>query len=56
MTFHVLYNDCHLEADTERERQRGEGKGTKRRGRNREGGEFGGLEWLRSPLILASIN
>lgn len=22
MTFHVLYNDCHLEADMERERER----------------------------------
>lgn len=29
MTFHVLYNDCHLEADTEREIQRGDGKETK---------------------------
>ena len=50
MTFHVLYNDCHLEADTERERQSGEGKETKRRG----GGE-GGVS-LRSLLIPAITN
>lgn len=45
MTFHVLYNDCHLEAGTGRE---GEGKETKKRGRKR--GE-GGPKWPGSPLI-----
>lgn len=45
MTFHVLYNDCHLEADVEREsvretaQQRGERKrGGERGGRREEGG------------------
>lgn len=44
MTFHVLYNDCHLEADMERERESGEG--TKRRGRRGVGGHSEGRNGL----------
>lgn len=37
MTFHVPYNDCHLEAHMkrERERERDEGRGRRRKGNNR---------------------
>lgn len=44
MTFHVLYNDCHLEADMERECERDratEGRAKRDEGRGR-GGEKGG--------------
>lgn len=51
MTFHVLYNDCHLEADTERKtegrRKSDKGEGLK---------EGGGREWLRSPLSPTRVN
>lgn len=40
MTFHVLYNDCHLEADTGRERKGGRGGGGKRD--KKEGQKEGG--------------
>lgn len=39
MTFHVLYNDCHLEADTEREKE-GRGERDKKKGW-KEGGVGG---------------
>lgn len=42
---------------TQRERKtEGRRKRDKKEGQKQGGEEFGGLEWLRSPLILASIN
>ena len=60
MTFHVRYNDCHLEADMERERgwerdgaieervKRDGGRGRRREKR----GQSGDGKWFRSPLVL----
>lgn len=56
MTFHVRYNDCHLEADMEREGAT-EGRVNRDQGRGRRGEESGtirGGKWLGSPLVLTS--
>lgn len=43
MTFHVRYNDCHLEADMEREGERGRATEEKEeRAKKMEGGAEGG--------------
>lgn len=58
MTFHVRYNDCHLEADMEREgaRDRATEERVKKDGgsgrRREKRGTISGWKWLRSPLVL----
>lgn len=56
MTFHVRYNDCHLEADMEREGERdratGEWKEIEGGAEGGRKGEITGWKWFRSPLVL----
>lgn len=50
MTFHVLYNDCHLEAHMEKESMRKRAtEGRAERGGGREGRreKVGGSQWMK---------